>query len=227
MIFTWADGGTLRDLWSNYKQRPQLTKGLTVSVMKQLVGLAQGLRLLHDYGRDTDGGKIYGRHGDIKPENILWFKQLDNGNVERIGNDLGTLKISDFGFSELTKSADATSAKGWTPTYRPPEADIVSKASQASDMWALGCVLLEFLVWMTAGWDGVEEKFPSSRTMLLDPHDAQSEQFLDDSFFTLENGVPVVKSTVSDVSVPHDNPAPRGTERREDTDEILVDETPQ
>lgn len=74
-------------------------------------------------------------------------------------------------------------------------------------MWALGCVLIEFLVWMTAGRAGVEEKFPTARIMILDPHDAQSEQSLDDSFFTIEEGIPAVKSTVSDVGIPHDNPA--------------------
>lgn len=206
MILTWADGGTLRDLWSHYKQRPQLTKGLIASIMKQLVGLADALRLLHEYGRDSDGGKIYGKHGDIKPENILWFKPDDNGNLELedVENDLGTLAISDFGLSEISKSADATSVRAWTPTYRPPEADLVGKASQASDMWAFGCVLIEFLVWMTAGWDGVEERFPSARTTVVDPHDTQSEQLLDDSFFTLDKGVPALKSAVSDVGVPHD-----------------------
>lgn len=209
MIMEYANGGTLRDLWSNNKQQPQLNGSLMVSVIRQFTGLAEALERVHDYGRDTDGGKIYGMHGDIKPENILWFKPFDNGGFEQIGNDLGRLAIADFGLAKTSKSVDATRINAWTPTYRPPEAELFGQASQASDMWALGCVFVEFLVWMTAGWDGVEEGFPSARTTIVDPHDAQGKPILDDSFFTLEKDVPIVKPAVSDVGALQDNPGVR------------------
>lgn len=45
-----------------------------------------------------------------------------------------------------------------TPTYRPPESDIGNQlVSLSGDIWALGCVFLEFLWWFLEGWDLVVE----------------------------------------------------------------------
>lgn len=45
---------------------------------------------------------------------------------------------------------------GNTPTYRAPELDIMKDSTPKYDIWSLGCVLLEFVVWYLCGWDEVE-----------------------------------------------------------------------
>ncbi|KAI1313735.1 hypothetical protein F5Y03DRAFT_390036 [Xylaria venustula] len=96
-----------------------------------------------------ESGKIrkYGRHGDIKPENILWYK-------DRTG-DLGVLQFTDFGVSDLksdmSKSKVQSNLAG-TLAYRAPEFDVPEWAIRPSaDMWSLGCVYLEFITWLLGG----------------------------------------------------------------------------
>ena len=98
--------------------------------------------------------QFYGVHGDIKPSNILWFPS---------NNGLGTLKIADFGASDFSPSdSDSLRQSGMvssTASYRPPEDDrpkdqelpesINSLANP--DIWALGCVYLEFITWYVGG----------------------------------------------------------------------------
>jgi serine/threonine protein kinase len=63
---------------------------------------------------------VFGRHGDIKPTNLLWLPDL----VDR--KDMGTIKICDFGageFSTNVSSPSAASSISHSPPYRPPEFD--------------------------------------------------------------------------------------------------------
>ncbi|KAF2188522.1 hypothetical protein K469DRAFT_565361, partial [Zopfia rhizophila CBS 207.26] len=92
----------------------------------------------------------YGRHGDINPQNILWYddEQCDAGSLK------GTLKISDFGQAELNSrfSRSRQRSVANTMTYRPPECDLNPKIiRQSYDIWCLGSVYLEFVTWMLGG----------------------------------------------------------------------------
>jgi serine/threonine protein kinase len=105
--------------------------------------------------------KKYGRHGDINPNNILWFdgEPGDNENLT------GTLKLADFGQAELNTllSRTWTGTVANTLTYRPPECDMEGKdIRQSFDIWCLGCVLLEFVAWILGGGQLVT-KFGQSR----------------------------------------------------------------
>lgn len=95
------------------------------------------------------------RHGDIKPENILVFK-----------NDsslLGTLKLGDLGrakkhdFSTVSPRRRATDEGYGTQEYEPPEASLSkSKArSRTYDIWSMGCIIFEAIYWLLYG---IEEK---------------------------------------------------------------------
>lgn len=98
--------------------------------------------------------KIYGRHGDIKPPNILFFRSRD----PRPGGgwSLGIFKISDFGFTafhRLESIMVPAHAVGLSPTYKAPECDGIS-VSPSSDLWSLGAVMLELMVWYVSGLEG-------------------------------------------------------------------------
>jgi len=104
-----------------------------------------------DANRIDDGlPKLYGRHGDIHPGNILWF---DSNHIK---NRLlsGTLKIADFGQAEMNSIISKTKHRSvaHTVTYRPPECDQPNAIiRQEYDMWCIGCVFLELVTWMLGG----------------------------------------------------------------------------
>lgn len=95
----------------------------------------------------------YGQHGDMKPENILWFPDLED--------PIGILKISDLGQAQLhsTQSKTRRESNGvHTLTYRPPESDIEPYIiRQSGDIWSLGCIVLEFVTWALGSWELVDE----------------------------------------------------------------------
>jgi serine/threonine protein kinase len=109
--------------------------------------------------------KVYGRHGDINPSNILWY---DDGDGDDDGCTLrGTLKITDFGQAEIHSLQSKTDRRERpnTMTYRPPECDLPDAyMRQSYDIWCLGCVYLEFVTWLLGGRELVK-RFKRSRMM--------------------------------------------------------------
>jgi serine/threonine protein kinase len=111
-----------------------------------------------DPGRTTPQTRpprlAFGRHGDIKPTNLLWFPN------HRDSSDKGTIKISNLGTGEFntTDSPSTLSSVPYSHPYRPPEYDLPdSEISNSSDIWTLGCLYLEFIVWFIGGWKLLEE----------------------------------------------------------------------
>ncbi|KAJ8113697.1 hypothetical protein ONZ43_g5096 [Nemania bipapillata] len=152
LMLEWASGGNLRNLWKSFK-RPKLTELLVKDTMYQILGLVKAI----DKAHYPETGPNF-RHGDLKPENILWFK-------DESGNGIGTLKIGDWGlakqhFRVTEMRSNNTTTKWSTQRYEPPEeADILGdniltpdqsgrRRSRLYDIWALGCITLEFLVWL-------------------------------------------------------------------------------
>ncbi|XXG95755.1 hypothetical protein Hte_002026 [Hypoxylon texense] len=154
--------GDLQEFWKT--QFSQSTNKLLLRWMaEQCLGLTRALSMLH---RDQDSDKnedypVYGRHGDIKAANILWF--ATPGATDPSG---WRLVLSDFGlmrFHRLVSRSIQTSRNlKKTITYQAPEFDI-AKISRKSDIWALGCTFLEFITCYISGYEAVDKKFPSDR----------------------------------------------------------------
>ncbi|KAH7155790.1 kinase-like domain-containing protein [Dactylonectria estremocensis] len=137
IIFPWAEGGDLGQLWERESPNER-TIDLFSWSLKQLVGLAHALQQLHSIGF---------RHGDIKPSNIFLF--IENGT--------GTLKIADMGVSKEHKQdtdlrVGVTITTASTRAYEAPEANHHKKSrtprSRKYDCWSMGCIILEFVVWL-------------------------------------------------------------------------------
>lgn len=208
LLFRWAEGGNLDDLWTKKHRHPEVTHKRVCWLAQQCEGLAYGLEGIHNTkmvaedfetietlcnsrmstqasesgpGASTDDsdGKDYGRHGDIKPQNILWFKQDDN----QFG--LGVLKLSDFGLTEFHRSLTTkVSPKNIrvTPTYSAPEREIDEKLSRPFDIWSLGCIFLEFVTWFLLGAEGLS-LFNGDR--LQDNAGSRDPRFAMDNFYML------------------------------------------
>ncbi|KAF4488648.1 Mitogen-activated protein kinase kinase kinase 6 [Colletotrichum fructicola Nara gc5] len=148
-MFQWADGGNLRDFWKSHPT-PEFDANLVRESVTQLRGLADALAALHNYK-----GEGNYRHGDLKPENILRFEDK---------TFVGTLKIADMGLAKRhTEATDArlgpTNTKYGTARYEPPEAvtNKLKARSRLYDVWSLGCIILEYIIWFLYGYDGVRE----------------------------------------------------------------------
>ncbi|KAE9363831.1 HET-domain-containing protein [Stipitochalara longipes BDJ] len=151
LMFRWADGGNLRDFWQS-NNKPQICVSLVRDVVNQIRGIADALDRLHSYG---GGGGSY-RHGDIKPENIL---RVRTKSVTPPELDVGVLKIADLGLAKHhnvgTEFRPQTSMRYTTYRYEPPEArpgvSTTLGRSKRQDIWSIGCVTLEFIIWLLYG----------------------------------------------------------------------------
>ncbi|KAK8041733.1 FAD binding domain protein [Apiospora rasikravindrae] len=121
-------------------------------ISRQLCGITNAVRTLHAGSVATeiynDGKKRYCRHGDIRPENILWFRS----DVDRYG----ILVLSDMGVSTfnrtVSRSKQPKSYVAQIPGYHPPEAVMAGgEVDRTFDIWSLGCIYLEMMAWALGG----------------------------------------------------------------------------
>jgi serine/threonine protein kinase len=175
LIFPCADAN-LRAYWEKHEPDPDFNDKTIIWTLKQMSGIADGLKQVHictvTYALSPQGaGNVrvqgdatmsvkkgeqwFGRHGDIKPENILWFR---NDPDHKDNN--GLLKIADFGlgrFHGLDSRSKVPPDSVWgTSTYEPPELKLGIPVSRAYDIWSLGCLYLEFVTWLLMGATAVE-----------------------------------------------------------------------
>ncbi|TVY48835.1 Serine/threonine-protein kinase [Lachnellula occidentalis] len=178
----------LRNYWES-KPLPDFTESMILWSLHQCKAIASGLHLIHtrqttqrlaDWGIASAGNgslagvedatREFGRHGDIKPENILWSMEIDEIHADRCKCifERGYLLIADFGLMEfhrrLTRSKVLAQKIGGSQTYGPPEMGLNKEISRAYDIWSLGCLYLEFIIWMVLGWEALSE-FSKARGM--------------------------------------------------------------
>lgn len=128
VFLEYADGGTMADLIEKsrgFGLREFQVRKYTESILK-------GIKYIHERGFV---------HCDLKPENILLVSETAGSS----GGARFVPKIGDLG---LTKKANQKWEKpsfGGTPMYLSPEAVVYGIQQQPSDIWALGCVVLQML----------------------------------------------------------------------------------
>jgi serine/threonine protein kinase len=143
LILPYAEGGNLYEFLRLPRPPEWLSKGpgcmpFCEVLFVQMKGVVDALAFLH--AKTSHAGFVI--HRDIKPANILILN--------------GTFKLADFGSSRI-KASEESSKTEWamgTPMYEPPEKTIEDSDThgRARDVWALGCVLLEFLVFLIYGF---------------------------------------------------------------------------
>lgn len=235
LLFHWADGGNLKNLWNHHDPNLADDHTWTSWAAEQCHGLAEGLKSIHFAKMSLDeiqpltarGGRSlnpsdarpnpappgderdFGRHGDIKPNNILWFKHEHN----RWGH--GVLKITDFGLTafnrEHTTKIFPGLVRGTTLTYEAPEFRTNEYISRLYDIWSLGCVYLELATWAIKGCPEIKQ-FRTARTREKDYRDNLSL----DVFYVLTKSEHETKASGAEVKksvlkVSRSNVSPLGT----------------
>ncbi|KAF9130062.1 hypothetical protein BGW39_003512 [Mortierella sp. 14UC] len=116
IILEFCENGSLRSLCKNFGKLPE---HLGATYITQVL---DGLIYLHDQGVI---------HRDIKGANILATKE-------------GVVKLADFGVATLSSDAGDMTVAG-TPYWMAPEIIELSGATTASDIWSVGCTVIELL----------------------------------------------------------------------------------
>jgi serine/threonine protein kinase len=202
LLFPYADFN-LRQYWK-HTPMPDFSETTVSWILHQCKAIASALHMVHEFqstqdfsnhiyapmhprhprrsdtsdSQTEDEGRRYGRHGDIKAENILWFSG-------ELLNEHGRLVIADFGMTAFHKKASRSKVKaehvGGSPSYEPPEIVLHESVSRAFDIWSLGCLYLEFVTWLTCGWE-LLSRFPDARERYV------TTEMSDDTFFTIIAG---------------------------------------
>ncbi|KAJ4115389.1 hypothetical protein NW768_011241 [Fusarium equiseti] len=154
IVFPWASGGSLLKYWED-KDRERSDKDCSLWIIGQFTGICRALKDLHS---------INCRHGDLKPDNILWFKD----GKDKHGTNKEELQIADLGLAAFHKDNTHIRRQGGIQTitpsgtrrYEPPETnehrDTNEPRSRGYDIWSMGCILLELLIWLIYGNDAVK-----------------------------------------------------------------------
>ena len=164
LILPWANFD-LHHYW--LKSHPNAPCGdelISLWIQEQCCGLAGAVSTLHHYHTTSQTSIVEkqpaigteprnrtlilnGRHGDIKPANILWYPTQ---------HGLGILRLSDFGTAHFSRAnCISPHEKDMMPSsrpYRSPESILPhGEITVQCDVWALGCVFLEFICWYAGG----------------------------------------------------------------------------
>ncbi|GKT96981.1 heterokaryon incompatibility protein [Colletotrichum tofieldiae] len=163
LIFPWADKGNLYQYWGQCDGNPEMSW-----ITHQLSGLFSALKELHQANC---------RHGDLKPENILLYVNEANDTILQIA-DLGLTTFHEQDAStRIRRAANLhTATPPGTSRYEPPETDqdrvedqnkgiedriknpeVHEARSRAYDIWSMGCIVLELLIWLSNGFDTVDK----------------------------------------------------------------------
>jgi serine/threonine protein kinase len=169
-------------------------------MVKQCAGIAEALTLIHDIGyAGGEEGTLYRRYGDIRPENILWFPHHENEREPGLGNLVITNACAMMR-TRHSRSSDDLRDVARTGTYAAPELALLDgTVNRYADIWSLGCVYLEFIVWYLGGSELVDEF--STRRLTKDP---SLRGFLTDHFYRIvqedKTFVTTINPAVTEVS---------------------------
>ncbi|KIP02523.1 hypothetical protein PHLGIDRAFT_130695 [Phlebiopsis gigantea 11061_1 CR5-6] len=117
IILEFCENGSLHNICKRFGKFPETLVGVYV------LQVLEGLLYLHDQGVI---------HRDIKGANILTNKD-------------GCVKLADFGVAQNTAGAAKDNEVVGSPYWMAPEVIEQSGATTASDIWSVGCTVIELL----------------------------------------------------------------------------------
>ena len=136
ILMEYCPNGSLDMIIKQYRScSKRFTEDKIVSFLKDI---ASALAYLHDTIRII--------HRDLKPANIF---------VDQIGS----LKLGDFGLSKSVSGVDYAATFVGTPLYMAPEQCAGETYSFAADVWAMGCISYELMA-LKSPWEGGVFSFP-------------------------------------------------------------------
>jgi serine/threonine protein kinase len=189
MIYEKADRN-LEEFMARHRNASDLQSLGPQDLAQQLAGIVGAVLVIHTQTSPNDNSNLLpgSQHGiqksgylhDIKPDNLLIFR------YHKQDKESYTFRLSDFSCARVVAFIESVSGqhrrswqstgKSGTPIYRAPELTTEGKTSRPYDIWSLGCVLLEVLVWFTEGYRALEA-FRESRFRAVKPNGIEDEGF--------------------------------------------------
>ncbi|KAI4215894.1 MAG: hypothetical protein LQ351_001882 [Letrouitia transgressa] len=156
-IFPFARCGTLADLLKT--KRPSILQS-NENMLLALAGLCSAVSATHNLFLEKDSLSLIGCHHDLKPQNVLV--------------DGAVFLLADFGLSRFKSSDEgsATTPKSAVGFYVAPECEDFGASEdtdgtriigRSSDVWSLGCIMMEVLIYMKGGAESVK-RFENERS---------------------------------------------------------------
>jgi serine/threonine protein kinase len=176
---------------------PSLEKDNIMWLLYQFKGLADAVRHIHNLTGLGPGmldqrlspahkrGRT-GFHHDLKPENILVFVDSHGTSDHQVTGRIW--KIADFGSARIGRiiSGSGSGHQGQShftsnlshgdTAYSAPDYAQDQKTSRPYDMWSLGCIFLECLLWVFGSGSSLAD-FATQRMMVPDIHGNEDSAF--------------------------------------------------
>lgn len=218
-LATWSQGTTFYLLFdyadSNLetyllRPAPTMNSSFALHILTQLRNIAQAVETIHKIGpghgvpsgeaasprrarRTPNDSRRAASHHDLKPQNVLIFQS--------IGGLSETWKISDFDTQRFEQQVSKESGyKNYTvarspagnPNYEPPDYEITGNISRPYDIWSLGCIFLEVILWAFAVKGGNKEEFAVARLVT----ESRSNVCTDSFWYTDGRGIKLKPAVV-------------------------------
>lgn len=116
VVMECMEGG---ELFNRIQDRTSFNEREAAEVVKDI---CVAVKFLHDMNI---------AHRDLKPENLLYTRK----------DNLGVLKLTDFGFAKETLTRDTLQTPCYTPYYVAPEVLGPEKYDKSCDIWSLGVIM--------------------------------------------------------------------------------------
>ncbi|KAI0128369.1 hypothetical protein BJ170DRAFT_621298 [Xylariales sp. AK1849] len=163
IVLEFANGKSLRHLFDS------MPNGIPAALRKKfwskMFDLLRGLETIHSQTDKAHRGVLKAIHQDIKPDNILVF--WENNDEDEVPS---CFKISDFGRSHVRKTSrdeEDPGGKhiGGNKMYGAPECCYTNLLAEhnarpltsQADIWSMGTVFSETLIWSILGSDGRQD----------------------------------------------------------------------
>ncbi|KAH8424844.1 uncharacterized protein LDX57_002587 [Aspergillus melleus] len=172
LVFPWAEGN-LHDLWGAIPN-PKPTDILLSWALTQMGNIAHGLAKVSLLAP----GEV---HGGLGPNRIIFFQDLQAQDVsEETSQIIATNLVIAYPGKKDVDHENANQNELLWLTYDAPDYRRGRIMSSKADVWSLGCTYLEFVSWLSLGFDAVKE-FSEWRGL-----DDDSPEFETDHFYTTD-----------------------------------------